>query len=262
MSIRMCPLCTEEKPLRDSHFLPAALGDFCRPRGGHAIVLSPEIIIESDRMLHDYVFCDDCEDIFNKGGESWVLPLLARLETSFPLYDLLTKQAPSQVLDETKIYLAARNPEIQSGKLIHFAMGIFFKAAVHSWSGSKTEPWINLGPYTERLRTFVLGETPFPEQMFLTVGILPWPTRAIEFCYPYRDSTEGRFNYRFYVCGVQFVLEVGKTVTAERRQGCFASNHLHPILVTDFTRSVQSPFREAFKTTRVAKNVEKWLKKS
>lgn len=127
-------------------------------------MLSPEIIIESDRMLHDYVFCDDCEDIFNKGGESWVLPLLARLETSFPLYDLLTKQAPSQVLDETKIYLAARNPEIQSGKLIHFAMGIFFKAAVHSWSGSKTEPWINLGPYTERLRTFVLGETPFPEQ--------------------------------------------------------------------------------------------------
>src|ERR1700723_3822443 len=70
MSIRMYPLCTEEKPLRDSHFLPAALGDFCRPRDGHAIVVSPEIIIESDRMLHDYVSCDDCEDIFNKGGEN------------------------------------------------------------------------------------------------------------------------------------------------------------------------------------------------
>ena len=241
--------------------MPAALGDFCRPPGGHAIVVSPEIIIESDRMLHDHVFCQDCEDIFNKGGETWILPLLARLNTGFPLYDILVKQPPSQVFGETKVYLAAKNPEIQADKLIHFAMGIFFKGTVHSWSGNSTELWIDLGPYIEPLRTFLLGETFFPERMFLTAGVLPWPHRAIEFCYPYPDPTGKKFNYRFHACGVQFVLEVGKTVTAESRTGCFASNPFHPVLLTDFTKSVQLPFREAIKTTRIAKNVEKWMKK-
>ncbi len=242
--------------------MPAALGDFCRPPGGHAIVVSPEIIIESDRMLHDYVFCKDCEDVFNKGGETWVLPVLARLDTSFPLYDVLVKQPPSQVHEETKIYLAAKNPEIQSDKLIHFAMGIFFKGAVHTWSGSRKEPWINLGPYTEPLRTFLLGKTPFPEWMFLTAGVLPWPHQSIQFCYPYRDSTEGKFNYRFNACGIQFVLEVGRTVTAESRTCCFAASPLHPMLLVDFSKNIKSPFQEALKTTRIAKNVEKWMEKS
>lgn len=72
MSTGKCPLRHKEKPLRESHFLPAALREFCSPADVHPIVITPEIIIESDRMLHDYVFCADCEDIFNKGGETWV----------------------------------------------------------------------------------------------------------------------------------------------------------------------------------------------
>jgi hypothetical protein len=257
-----CPLCDEEKLLRDSHFMPAALRDFCSFPGGHPIVVTPDIIIESDRMLHDYVFCADCEDIFNKGGETWVLTVLARLDAPFPLYDMLVKQAPAQEDGDSKLYAAARNPEIRTDKLIHFAMGIFFKGAVHSWSGTRTEPWINLGPYAEPLRTFLLGKAPFPARMCLTLGVLPWPTRAIEFCYPYRDSTEGKFNYRFNACGVQFVLEVGRTVTPEARTACFGSSPFHPILLADFASNIQLPFREAFQTTRIAKNVEKWLKKS
>ena len=98
--------------------------------------------------------------------------------------------------------------------------------------------------------------------MFLTAGILPWPHRAIEYCYPYRDNTGEKFNYRCHACGVQFVLELGKTVTAESRTGCFETNEAHPILLTDFTQSIQLPFREAIKNTRIAKNVEKRMKTS
>ncbi len=146
--------------------MPAALGDFCRPPGGHAIVVSSEIIIESDRMVHDYVFCEDCEDIFNKGSETWVPPLLARLDTGFPLYDMLVKQPASQELGETKVPFAARNPEIETEKLMHFAIGIFFKGTAHSWKGNSTEPWIDFGPSTEPLRKFVLGETLFRSGCF------------------------------------------------------------------------------------------------
>jgi hypothetical protein len=261
MPTKKCQLCNEVKQVVKSHLMPAALHEFCSPPGGHPIAITPEIIIESDRQLQDYLFCGVCEDVFNKGGESWVLPLLARLDRPFPLYDMLVRHAPDQVDGDARLYAAAKNPEIRADKLIHFAMGIFFKAAVHPWSGSRTEPWIDLGPYAESVRTFLLGETAFPGRMCLTVAVLPPPVRAIEFCNPYRDSTPGHFHYRFHACGVQFMLDVGRAVTKEIREGCFASNPLHPIIVADFTSTLQLPFREAFATTRKAKNVEKWLKK-
>ncbi len=241
--------------------MPAALSAFCSPPGGHPIAITPDIIIESDRQVQDYLFCDSCEDIFNKKGETWVLPLLARLDAPFPLHDMLVKQAPYQTDGEIKIYATALNPEIQADKLIHFAMGIFFKAAVHRWSGTRTEMWINLGPYTEPLRRFLLGETVFPARMCLTAAVLPSPTRAIWYCQPYRDSTDGRFSYRFNACGIQFILVVGNAVTSDDRTGCFASNPAHPMILMDFTRGLQMPFHQAFKTTRKAKNVEKWLTK-
>jgi hypothetical protein len=237
--------------------MPAALSVFCSPPGGHPIVITPDIIIESDRQIQDYVFCESCEDVFNKRGETWVLPLLAQLNAPFPLCDMLAKQALSQVHGEAKIYATALNPEIQADKLIHFGMGIFFKAAVYSWSGTRTEPWINLGPYTELIRRFLLGEIAFPARMCLTAAVLPSPTRAIGFCQPYRDSTEGKFSYRFHACGIQFV---GNKVTSEDRSGCFASNPAHPMIVMDFTQALHMPVREAFENTRRAKNVEKWLK--
>src|SRR5208282_1401112 len=256
-----CPLCDKVKPLVKSHFMPAALSTFCTPPGGHPIAITPDIIIESDRQIRDYVFCESCEDVFNKGGETWVLPLLAQLDAPFPLYDMLAKQAPSLDDGEAKIYITALNPEIHADKLIHFAMGIFFKAAVYSWSGTRAEPWVDLGPYTEPIRRFLLGETAFPARMYLTAAVLPSPTRAIEFCQPYRDSTEGKFSYRFHACGIQFILVVGNEVTSEDRSGCFASNPGHPMIVMDFTQALHMPVREAFENTKRAKNVEKWLKK-
>ena len=261
MPNQKCPLCLKTKEVVSSHFMPGALSDFCSPPGGHPIAITPGIILESGRQLQDYLFCKCCEDIFNKCGETWVLPLLARLDAPFPLYDILIKQAPIHVEGETKIFATALNPEIQADKLIHFAMGIFFKAAVHPWSGTRTEPWIDLGRYTEPIRTFLLGETAFPARMCLTAAILPSPTRAIEFCQPYRDSTEGKFSYRFNACGIQFILVVGNKVTNADRTGCFASNPAHPMILMDYTSGLHVPVREAFHNTRKAKNVEKWLKK-
>lgn len=261
MPIQKCPLCLEVKPVVKSHLMPATLYEYCTPPDGHPIAVTSDVVLESDRQLQDHLLCADCEDVLNKGGENWVLPLLARLEGPFPLYDMLVRIEPDVVDGDARVYAAAKSADIQVDKLIHFGMGIFFKAAVHSWSGSRTEPSINLGPYAELIRTFLLGKTSFPTLMCLTAAILPSPVKAIEFCIPYRDATKERFNYRFHGCGIQFVLGVGKRVTSAARQACFASNPLHPIIVTDFTDSLQSSFREVFSTARKAKNIERWLEK-
>jgi len=54
---------------------------------------------------------------------------------------------------QCKGFIYARSkPEIDVEKLTHFALGIFWKAGVHSWKKNKDEPMINLGVYGQPLR--------------------------------------------------------------------------------------------------------------
>ncbi|MGC1629143.1 MAG: hypothetical protein WA735_19990, partial [Candidatus Acidiferrales bacterium] len=77
------------------------------------------------------LLCEVCEDVLNKGGENWMMPLFAKADGSFCFHDLLTSRPPSYVVDDTRVYLTAQNPQIDPDKIIHFAMGVFWKAAVH-----------------------------------------------------------------------------------------------------------------------------------
>jgi hypothetical protein len=191
----------------------------------------------------------------------WLLPLLAQYEGAFPLYDLLTKVPPEASYDIGTAYFAVKNPEIQVDKLVHFAMGMFFKAAVHSWERDKKEPMIELGPYLENVRTFLMGETGFPGRMTLNVGVLPPPVKAISCSYPYRGSNTTCHNYLFYVSGIEFALGVGRQIDAVAREACFASSPLHPIIVTDYTEDLRGNFNRVWKKAHKAKNLEKYMKK-
>jgi hypothetical protein len=86
------------------------------------------------------LLCTDCEGVLNKGGENWMLPLFAKRDGSFGFYDLLTSMPPVAALGHTRLYFGAQNPIIDSDKIIHFAMGIFWKASVHSWRGGEKDP--------------------------------------------------------------------------------------------------------------------------
>ena len=110
--------------------------DYCR-KGKHSpIKVGGGIILPTDRQTKDYLLCQECEDVLNRGGEGWIADKLATWERTFPLYDILTEQKPSFDEDGGAVYLAAENPEIKVDKLAHFALGLFWKASVHSWSGS------------------------------------------------------------------------------------------------------------------------------
>jgi hypothetical protein len=254
-------MCLETKNVVSSHMIPAKVYDYMRPQGGHPIAMSSKLVIASDRQLQFPLLCQECEDALNKGGEMWLLPLLASYEGTFPFYDLLTKLDPDLVDNGASIYCTAKNAEIDASKVAHFAMGMFWKAAVHSWRGGETDPQIQLGPYAAPIRTFLRGETGFPKDMVLNVGVLPKPVRQISCCLPYRGSNSRWFNYLFYVCGMEFALDVGKAIPPEVRQNCFASNPLHPILVVDYSEDVRMNFNQVWKKAHKAKNIEKYMKK-
>ena len=261
MPVQRCPLCLETKKVISSHLMPAAVYRYCTPPGGHPISISSDLVIESDRQLQDYLLCGDCEKDLNQGGETWLLPLLSRYKGPFPFYELLTKVPPDASDGDAAVYAAVKNPEIHSHKLIHFAMGVFWKAAVHSWSGSRTEPLIDLGRYAEDIRAFLRGEAGFPDHTSLTVGVLPPPAQWISFHNPYQGSKKEWRNFLFYVSGIEFCLGVGKAVDDTVRENCFACNPAHPIIVVDFSGSIAEITSTVWAGARKAKNVEKWLKR-
>jgi hypothetical protein len=260
--IQRCPLCLNIKPVVKSHLIPQALYDYCRPPGGNPIAIRSDLVIESSRQVQDYLLCLDCEECLNEGGETWITPLLARREGPFPFYELLTKVAPDVVDGDLKGYATANNPDIYPDKLTHFAMGIFWKAAIHSWRGDTSEPSIDLGPYAEPIRKYLKGESGFPDRMALVIGVLPAPVKEISFHNPYRATSADYHLFLFYTLGIEYSLAVGKGVSAQLRESSFACHPARPILLFDFSHDIRAIVGQAMTTAHKAKNVQRWLQKS
>jgi hypothetical protein len=255
-----CPLCTLPKPLIQSHLASAALYKLCRAPDSDPIFVTNEVVMRSGRQLQDYLLCSECDGMLSAKGEAWLLPLAGRMD-GFPLYDILMKREPYERDGELALYAAADNPEIDVPKLTHFAMGMFWKASVHSWSGSRLEPLIDLGKYSEEVRKFLRGEDKFPERMSLTVGVSPppiMPTIAM----PYRGSATQYHKFLFHVPGINFALNVGTKVDAAMREACFASNPRHPILLKNLADENLKVNRSVVAGARKATGVLKYVKES
>src|SRR6266851_9837748 len=254
MPIQKCPMCLETKNVVSSHLHPAALYGYCRNADDESPMrVGDGVVIQTDRQLQDYLLCLECEDILNKGGETWVNPKLATIQKSFPLYDIVMKGPAAHADEKGGLYFAALNPEIDVEKLTHFAMGIFWKASVHSWKGNEKSPLIQLGLYRENIRTWLRGESAFPKYVCLTVMVAR-PENALIVLTGPTERPPGRWHsFSLSVPGVMFTLEVGKQIDLEMRMTCFHENPMHPIFISDDVMGVAwnklgEHYRESRKT--------------
>jgi hypothetical protein len=247
-----CKMCLEETDLVMSHLMPAALYGYCRADNSSPVKVGLGVVMSTDRQTQDYVLCQPCEDILNHGGENWVNPKLATMRRTFLLYELLA-QGPADVIEsDAAAYRAALNPAIDAEKMVHYAAGLFWKASVHPWLGGRKEPRIDLGPYSDALRRFLRREEPFPAHMMLNVS-LSFPSSAqIVMTDPHEGEREqSERTYFCHVPGVLFVLTIGKTIPAELKQLCFATNPSRPILVShDITERLQRVFATSYTKSR------------
>jgi len=233
--------------------------DYCRTADSEPVFVSNEVMMQTSRQAQHPLLCRNCEDVLNRGGEQWLLPLLATMDKKFPLLDIIERVQPDIIDGDILGYAAARNPQIEVDKLIHFVMGVYWKASIHSWRAGRTEPSIEFGPYRERVRTFLLGETGFPGSMGLVIGILPRGKAVISFNHPYRASAEGYHNFVFYIPGIQTVLSVGKCLPDDIAKICFATNPNHPIVVADLSSDVSRVFSQIASTARKSKKLTAYL---
>src|SRR5207248_2015249 len=69
-------------------------------------------------------------------------------------------------------YSVANIPAIDIEKLGYFALSLFWRAAVHSWSmtGSRSDR-LEFGSYEEEMRKYLVGVDSFPENVVLFIVV-------------------------------------------------------------------------------------------
>src|ERR1700730_12055432 len=123
----ICKLCRNEEDLLDCHLISTAVSKLLRARQNpnpNPLVVTPDWIGQTSEQVSAFEFCRKCEDIFNGGGERWLLPRLASLD-GFPLYESCKKAQPFFRREELSAYHASDIPNFDKARIIHFAMAIF-----------------------------------------------------------------------------------------------------------------------------------------
>ena len=231
-------MCLQLRRLENSHLIPKALHKNVDDPNHKPVALRDSFLLPTNRQTQTYLLCRDCENILSREGETWIGGKFFVPEGGFPLYEALIAQGPPEY-DERglSVYSTAKNPNVKSERLVHLALGIFWKASVHSWRPEQVDSLIDLGPYAESIRKWLRGEDDFPKDVHLTT-ILARPQNAVaDLTGPYetRDSpSQGWHMFMVHLCGLFFMLNVGKRVSEMMRFLCTHNNPFHPVCVSTY----------------------------
>lgn len=238
-----CRLClTPNVRLRDSHFVPRSFYKLLHERG-LPVTSSPTMSMISGKQASDYLLCDGCEQRFNHGGEQYVRANCWDSPTEFPLRATLLAFGPSALSSEDlTIFESVGVPGVDRDKLVYFGMSVFWRAAVHKWSMPAGDPVpINLGPYEDPIRRYLLGNADFPGRAVVLVSV----SHSMEemknksFTPPWLFKREGgHHQFKMIVPGVTYQLFLGKVMPTALREMCTARSRNGLIFMSPKTDDV------------------------
>ncbi len=233
-----CKLCGRRGELQRSHFLPAALyGMILRQGGaeGNPMVVTREITVQTSRQFWAHLLCGECEGRFNMNGEGYALARVHNADR-FPLLDLLNVAMPLQATRELALY-SGSDIGIDVDQLAYFAMSIFWRASVHRWtSASGGQIWNPLGNYEEPVRRYLLGETPFPNEMVLVITVCTDFESQSSVLSPAIVRGDRIDGMGLIARGIQFRLYTGPDIPEALRRVCCVRSERRIILVGDCRR--------------------------
>jgi len=187
MNKGQCKLCLRtDQDLQRSHFLGKALYRLNR-EGGQPIMMTPQLVIPTDRQLWAHLLCYDCEQHFRANGEDLAMRLVQR-KNSFSLLARLELALPEETDGKIKVY-SGRRVGVDTDKLAYFALSVMWRSGVRKWETLRQQTsGIELGPYLEPIREYLVGTAGFPSGMavLLTVAtdfgsqnmvLAPWRSR-------------------------------------------------------------------------------------
>jgi hypothetical protein len=264
MSIGTCKLCLKPKPLQNSHLIPAAMDDVIRRENERSgwknvspIAIGRTVTSHTSRQVTDYVLCADCEDIFNKNGENWILQQ-AWNGMSFPLHDRLKLAHPRYPFQNALVF-SATAAGVDQKKLGYFALSLFWRAGVHIWNvgfGEQSTK-LDLGAAEEPLRLYLHGRGNLPSNLVLVSTVCTDPESMGTLMTPGRRSAPflpGVSAFGVTTLGVHFMLFLGPLPPVFQDLCCLQSAQRHIFLRNCHDHTLES-YKGLMGTSRVAKNV-------
>ena len=185
-----------------------------------------------------YLLCAECEERFNRNGESpvfsWIAP--KALKYALPLLRRLRESSP-RAHYESHSRFSGRDIGIDTDAFAYFALSFVGRAAVAEWplpDGGLTMP-LDLGTFEEPIGRYLMGETGLPPNIavLVCVGTDEESRRSQYIPAPSDDQSLNAFG--FLVRGVYF--------------GVFLDPNLPDVLRDD---SCTSPFKAIFLMNRRA----------
>jgi hypothetical protein len=223
MHVGTCKLCLNERNLLQSHLMPAALyGD----RKKEFEITTSAGKIKTTTQMKQRLLCRECEQRFDRGGESHVLKAIApKSRKRFPLHDRM-KVAYARDSDPSVSRFFGPDFDLDMDKFAYFAVSVVWRVAACQWlmqDGNLTQE-VNLGAFQENMRRYLLGETPLPSDMAVIVIVCSDIESRMRFFHPSSNVEAGCINFRFLARGVFFRVMMGYQMWPYLRdQSCTSS---------------------------------------
>jgi hypothetical protein len=208
-----------------------------------SVVVTRTHTIPTDLQMKAHLLCPKCEARFSENGESEVLRWLApKSRKRFPLLDRIKIAIPRHI-GPSFVGFSGFDIGVDSDKFAYFVLSILWRSAVHRWpkpDGTITSP-IDLHAHEEPIRTFLVGQGPFPSDITVVVTVCTDRLSREIFYTPSEVSGNPHKSYGLAARGVYFRALMGADVPLEMRQICCSSS-----MKWIFARNCEGKILEAY----------------
>lgn len=231
-----CALCFNHRELQQSHFVSKGAYKRLRNEGKEIkdpIFVTAKFSVATSLQMVDFLLCSECEKRFNRLGENYTLKQM-NYRGTFPLLDRLRVYHPPDFSRAEGVY-SGPAVGVDTEKLAYFALSVVWRSAVHKWEGPRghiPDP-VNLGAFQEPIRKYLLGETGFPADVRVVVtACTDWVSQSVWYTPTHRRGTPNAAIV-FLICGIHFMVFLGKTNPPEIEQLCCFSSPMQPVFARD-----------------------------
>ncbi len=163
----------------------------------------------SDSQITADFLCKDCEHRFNIQGEN-LISKECIVGNKFILLDKVKSSKELTIVEGERWINPYANPDILEPDIyLYFAASVFWRSS--AWTKFDSPNKGGLGQkYQEQFRKYLMYESAFPENAFLTVYVDNDKDPMPLILFPKSTNGSGFHQHMFFIPGIQFRLVVGK----------------------------------------------------
>ena len=246
-----CKLCLNEADLQRSHYLGRALYVLARDDGKLPILMSPELVIQSQRQIKDYLLCLECERLFTRRGENYLMRMVNR-RNGFKIMELVRANPKRRVEGEYSTY-SAIDMDIDTDALAYFALSVIWRGA-HVWPtlNGRATGGLQRSDHEERLRRYLLGTAPYPRGVIVKIFVASDYAFQNFITFPrVNPDQQDATVLTFLVRGIWFDVVLGDSLPAYMHGSCCVNSPEKLIFVGDFDRFVTDEIQQDKQTAHI-----------